>query len=149
MGAFSSVVILINELYNRGAIEGISIDSIKLGGGALGAAVYLRKSLIKWWGMGMPSKEKEQVRLEARHALQKVELLKDAADLAMYITIFAIKVIGVVILTASQTRVRALSLVLDYQAQWLLGCFATATGASLVSHYSSHYIDRFVELNGR
>ncbi|WP_420421926.1 hypothetical protein [Simkania sp.] len=149
MGAFSSTTLLLNELYNRKAIQLESIESFKLVGGVLGGAVYFRKSVVNWIDLGKPTENREKVKIEARQHLFSVEKLRDIMDMMTYITIFVIKIIGLTILLSKNSQLGGMRWVIQNQSRCLLGCFTFATGCSLVSHFSEEYLDRYIELNKR
>lgn len=147
MGAISSAALMVNELYNRKAIQFESISSVKFVGGVLGGAVYFRKSVIHWIQLGTPTENREKVKFEARQHLFSVEKLRDIMDMMGYITIFAIKMIGLIVLLSQNPQLSGIQWVIDNQSQCLLSGFVFATGCSLVSHFSEEYLDRYVQLN--
>ncbi|CCB90009.1 hypothetical protein [Simkania negevensis] len=149
MGAFSSVTLLLTELYNRKAIQFESIDSLKFTGGVLGGTVYFRKSVMNWIDLGKPTENREKVNIEARQYLFSVEKFRDIMDMMTYISIFAIKIIGLTILLSKNSQLSGIRYIIENQSWCLLGCFAFATGCSLVSHFSEEYLNRYIELNKR
>jgi hypothetical protein len=149
MEAFSSVTLLLTELYNRKAIQFESIESLKFTGGVLGGAVYFRKSVMNWIDLGKPTENREKVKIKARQYLFSVEKFRDIMDMMTYISIFAIKMIGLTILLSKNSQLSGIRYIIENQSRCLLGCFAFATGCSLVSHFSEEYLNRYIELNKR
>ena len=147
IGGVSSLGVLITELFNRKVFEGGPVDSIKLGGGIMGATVYMRKSVKGWSELGQKPEESSQVIESAHQNLQVLQNVKDLCGLMMNVTIFVIKVIGLMTLTAPETQYRVIRFIVDYQADCLLGCFTFAMATSLLSHFSEHYMENFIELN--
>lgn len=147
IGGVSSLSILIVELFNRKIIEGVPVQQVRLGGGLLGITVYGKKSILSWQELKKSSKKNHLINSEARPSLRRQKLVKDFSGFSMNVTIFVMKIIGLIALTAQESQKRVVQYVVTNKAGILVGCFSVAMLSSLSAHYSQHYTTRFIQLN--